>query len=359
MRRTPVLIVGGGPAGAAAALGLARAGLPHLLIERSRTPQDALCGGFMSWRTLETLRRIGVAADELNPAPVTRTRLFAGGQTAEARLPKPARAVSRLKLDALLLDRAVAAGAAVERGVVARSIDGLQARIGDSAIVADALFLASGKYEVRGVTRPVAVADDPALGLRIRLPAGAALTRLVGDAVELHLFDRGYAGLVLQEDGSANLCLAVRRSRLAESGDPATLLRVLGNEQPALAERLGEADLRGADAVANIPYGWRARAAAPGIFRLGDQAAVIPSLAGEGMGIALASAVAAVRAYVRGESAADFQQMLHRATARPVGVASVIRSAAERGWSAHALVAAVRIAPALASAVARLTRISI
>ena len=58
-----------------------------------------------------------------------------------------------------------------------------------------------------------------ALGLRLRLVASPALDRLVGDAVELHLFDRGYAGVVRQEDGSANICLAVRRSRLHEVGD--------------------------------------------------------------------------------------------------------------------------------------------
>ncbi|MDD1451839.1 FAD-dependent monooxygenase [Sphingomonas sp. H160509] len=46
MRRTPALIVGGGLAGAATAIGLARASLPHLLVERSRETGDAICGGF-------------------------------------------------------------------------------------------------------------------------------------------------------------------------------------------------------------------------------------------------------------------------------------------------------------------------
>ena len=138
---------------------------------------------------------------------------------------------------------------------------------------------------------------DPTLGLRVRLPAHPTLDRLVGDAIELHLFDRGYAGLVRQEDGSANLCLAVHRSRLAEAGDPATLLAALARECPPLGERLafGHGD---ADAVANVPYGWRAADTGPGLFRLGDQAAVIPSLAGEGMGIAIASGVRAAGAYL-------------------------------------------------------------
>jgi 2-polyprenyl-6-methoxyphenol hydroxylase-like FAD-dependent oxidoreductase len=67
MRRTPALIVGGGLAGAATAIGLARAGLPHLLVERSRETGDAICGGFLSWRTLETLAGLGIDPDSSTP----------------------------------------------------------------------------------------------------------------------------------------------------------------------------------------------------------------------------------------------------------------------------------------------------
>ena len=105
-----LLIVGGGPAGAAAAITLARAGARPLLIERSRETSDAICGGFLSWRTLETLAKLGVEADALNPAPTARVRLFAGGQRAAAPLPRPARSVSRRKLDKVLLAAAARAG---------------------------------------------------------------------------------------------------------------------------------------------------------------------------------------------------------------------------------------------------------
>src|SRR5262249_11943500 len=60
MRRTAALILGGGPAGAAAAIRLAEQGLRPLVIERNRETGDALCGGFLSWRTLESLARLGV-----------------------------------------------------------------------------------------------------------------------------------------------------------------------------------------------------------------------------------------------------------------------------------------------------------
>jgi len=361
VRRTPALIVGGGPAGAAAALLLARAGSPHLLIERAAETGDALCGGFLSWRTLATLEAIGVRRAALNRDDIRRLRLFAGKHKAEAWLPRPALAVSRWRLDTLLLDHAVTAGAAVERGVAVRGAEGKRVHLADdSEITADALLLATGKHDLRGLARPVERDDDPALGLRVRLGPSDTLDRMVGGTIELHLFDRGYAGLARQEDGTVNCCMAVHRSRLSEAGSPDALLETLGRESPRLGERLAFRAVGAAvDAVANVPYGWRAADTVSGVFRLGDQAACIPSLAGEGMGIAIESGLRAATAYLRGgpEAAAAYQQRLTGDLARPFAVAGAIRAAAERPLWASALAWTVRLTPQLAGIAAHLTRI--
>lgn len=342
---------------------LARAGLPHLLVERSHETGDALCGGFLSWRTLDSLRSLGVEPETLGQAQVTRVRLFASGHMAEAALPRPALAVSRHRLDTVLLAQATQAGAAIERGVTVKAIEGNVARLQDGADLAgEALFLASGKHDVRGLARPAeARGADPTLGLRVRLSASPALERLVGGAIELHLFDRGYMGVVLQEDGSANCCMAVHRSRLTEAGSPDRLLDALACECPRLGERLTR---RGGsepiDAVANVPYGWRVLGGEAGLFRLGDQAGVIPSLAGEGMGIAIASGIRAANAYAAYgvDAAIPFQARLARDLARPIGIASLIRAGAERPRLARGATAISRRIPALIDAVARLTRIN-
>ncbi len=358
MRDVAALILGGGPAGTAAAIALAAGGTRALVIERERETRDALCGGFLSWRSLRTLAALGVTADELNRERIVRTRLFAGGRQAEARLPAPAVAVSRHRLDTLLIARAGQV-AGIERGVAVRTVEDGQVRLADGGtMTAGALFLATGKHDLRGLARPEAARGaDPALGLRVRLAAHPALDRLVGDAVELHLFAHGYAGIARQEDGSVNLCLAVGRSRLAAAGNPAALLDRLGREHPTLGERMafmaGDAAI---DAVANVPYGWRVRDGRAGLFRLGDQAGVIPSLAGEGMGIALASGLAAAAAYRRGGAgaAATWQPRFARALARPLGVAGAVRRVAE-GPAAAWLVGAAH--PALIRIIAHATRI--
>ncbi|MDQ2892118.1 MAG: FAD-dependent monooxygenase [Pseudomonadota bacterium] len=357
MRRTPALIVGGGPAGAATAIQLARARLPHLLLERDRGG-DALCGGFISWRTIQSLESLGVDPDTLNPARLTHVRLFAKDSRRDAALPYPALAVSRRRLDAVMLDSAIAAGAAVEDGVTIREIDGLTARAADGAIFeAEALFLASGKHDIRGLARPAAArGGDPTLGLRVRLPPSRAVAA-VADSIELHLFDRGYAGLALQEDGSANLCLAVHRSRLQEAGTPRQLLDRLAADAPILAARLVDldADLP-IDAIANVPYGWRERSGVTGLFRLGDQAGVIPSLAGEGMGIAIASGISAARAYRNhgAAGAADWQLRFARRLARPIMVAGIVRRIVEHPRAALLM---PLLQPALIQLMASATRV--
>src|SRR5690606_30641037 len=217
---------------------------------------------FLSWPTLARLEALGIGAETLGGQVVRRMRLFAGRARSETLLPAAAMGVSRRRLDSALQMAAVAAGAGLERGVQASAIAGGAVETRDGAVLAaPSLFLAAGKHGFRGFPREPAAWQraDPAMGLRLRLPAHRALDRLVGDAVELHLFDRGYAGLLRQEDGSANLCLAVHKSRLDEAGGaPAALLRTLGDANPSLGERLALADWTAAiDAIGHVPYGWR------------------------------------------------------------------------------------------------------
>ncbi|ALJ16042.1 NAD(P)/FAD-dependent oxidoreductase [Sphingopyxis macrogoltabida] len=358
------IVIGAGPAGSAAAIGLARAGAKPLLLERSRETGDALCGGFLSWQSLARLEGLDIDPASLGGQPVARVRLFAGARRSETMLPAPALGVSRRRLDTALQAAAERAGAGLERGVHATAIgDGaVQTRDGAS-LAAPSLFLAAGKHGFRGFPRDPAAWQrrDPVIGLRLRLPAHPALDRLVGDAVELHLFDRGYAGLVRQEDGSGNLCLAAHKSRLDDArGDPAALLRALGDAHPALGERLAHADwMRNVDAIGHVPYGWRARAGEPGLFRLGDQAGVIPSLAGEGMGLAFASADAAVAAWRRGGPGAApvFQRRLANRMARPFALANIVWRAGENPRFAGGVISLAASLPRLVQWVSHATRI--
>lgn len=357
MRHPSPLIVGGGPAGSAAAIALARAGVAACLIERLPTPGDAICGGFLSWATLARLAALGVDPARLGGHRVDRLALFVDGREREMALPARAMGVSRRRLDTVMQQAARDAGAQVRMGCAVRALDDNSLVLSDGESLPWAsLFLATGKHDLRGAARPHD-GDDPELGLRLRLDADPAIGRLVGDRIELHLFPRGYVGLVLQEDGSLNACMAVRKSVLAGvGGDPVALFRRLADRSPALADRLATMPAAPAiDAIGHVPYGWRARDTRPGLFRLGDQAAVIPSLAGEGIGIALASAESAVGHWLaEGRDGAPLhQRAFARRAARPLMIAGWAKQLGDHPRLARALAAL----PGAAGIVTALTRI--
>src|SRR3546814_7059976 len=97
------------------------------------------------------------------------------------------------------------------------------------------------------------------LGLRLRMTPSDRLMQRLGSYIEMHLFKGGYLGVVLQENESANFCMAVRKSRLAAAkGSPAILFAQLADENPALGERLSALTAtQHVDAIGRVPYGWR------------------------------------------------------------------------------------------------------
>jgi flavin-dependent dehydrogenase len=359
MRRTAALIVGGGPAGSAAAIALARAGIETALIERSDGPRDVVCGGFLAWDALAALERLEVDPAALGARPIRRLRLISAKSRIEVPLPRPAAGLSRRTLDEALLAAAGRSGAAIRRGRTVRAAELPERRVrldDEEAPAGGALVLATGKHELRGAARPVDISTRP-LGLRTSLAPGPALRNSLEGMIELHLYDGGYAGLLLQEDGSVNLCLSASRDRLKEAGGIEPLVARLADELPAFAARLDGGEASGWGAVSGVPYGWRAGETVEGVYRVGDQAAVIASLAGDGVAIALESGAAAARAIAQGKPADDFQREWARRALQPIGLAEVLRRAAENSVSRQAMMGLLGWFPSLAPLAARWTRI--
>src|SRR5918999_3908035 len=64
-----VIIAGGGPAGASAAIHLARGGVRVLLIEQKKFPRAKLCGEFISPECQTHFEKLGVAGAMISSGP--------------------------------------------------------------------------------------------------------------------------------------------------------------------------------------------------------------------------------------------------------------------------------------------------
>ena len=124
-RRTEVdvLVVGAGPAGAAAAYHLADQGVDVLCVDKARFPREKVCGDGLSPRGVRAIQRMGVDATEPGFTRIEGLRVYAPTVTLNLPWPKlasvPDYGVVRTRhdLDHLLLQRAEKAGATVWEGV--------------------------------------------------------------------------------------------------------------------------------------------------------------------------------------------------------------------------------------------------
>jgi flavin-dependent dehydrogenase len=363
LMRWDAAVIGGGPAGAALATHLARAGRSTVLFEKEKDAHDKVCGEFMSQEGAHYLAALGLSAQSLGSLPIRHVRLVRQRGALTKALPFEAQSLSRRVLDEALLNRAAGAGAVIERGARVKSVkregNGWAVCIdGSGPIFAKDVFLATGKHGFKNWKRPP--------GSQPGLIAFKAYWRLAPEQagklsghVELILFPGGYAGLQPVEGGRANLCLLVRKSTFAEKyGSWEKLLEAMQAACPHLAERLdgGSRLLEKPLAIAGLPYGHVARESG-GLWRLGDQAAVIPSFSGDGMSIALHSAQLAAECYSRGESSQTYQQRLATHIARQVRRAMVLsRSLVNAGGQRLAMAAAFCV-PSVLVLSAALTRI--
>jgi menaquinone-9 beta-reductase len=124
-----VLVVGGGPAGAAAAITLARAGRDVLVVDKAAFPRDKTCGDGLTTGALRHLERLGLDPGTVPSWTVVDEIVIRDPAGREVTFPLPADGTQhaavarRAELDAALLDRARHAGAEVRDGHAATHVD--------------------------------------------------------------------------------------------------------------------------------------------------------------------------------------------------------------------------------------------
>jgi flavin-dependent dehydrogenase len=306
-----VVIVGAGPAGSTAAIVLARAGLNVQLLEKDEFPRHKLCGEFLSGDGTDILRSLQLegalrafGAIEIRHCVLTSPT----GRRFGADLPGRPLSLSRYRLDLALLEEARRSGASVRTGCAATDIRG---SLGNGFRIETTRGDLSSRVVVLACGRSSTL--DRKLGLSARNPSPDPLVAFkahhVGPylpaTVELHSFRGGYCGIQPVEDGHVNVCWISRVSRLQSAGGkPDDMVATVFAENEMLARRAAPLRKRTDQFLAVSQLNLKPRSAVAGdLLLVGDSAGMIAPMCGDGMSMAISSAVLAgrlIEAYLTG-----------------------------------------------------------
>jgi len=320
--RYDAIVIGGGVAGATAAILLASAGWSVAVVEKARFPRRKVCGECVAATNFPLLEVLGVGAAFASSAgpPLKRVGLYAGDALLTADLPplrdNPetcgawGRALGREHLDTLLLQRAAALGAHVFERWAVKEVDRRGGRHECRIVACDSTDSAS-------LEAPVVVdahgSWEPGPGGRSRSPARASdlfgfKANFTNASLEPGLlpvlaFPGGYGGMVIGDRGTLTIACCVRRDRLREwraaaPGAPAgaAIERALVSGCAGVGRALEGARREGAWlSVGPIRPGARSAWSERAGFAVGNAAGEAHPILGEGISMAIQSAFLLVR----------------------------------------------------------------
>ncbi len=322
---TQVIVVGAGPAGAAAAFFLAQAGANVLVVEQATFPRDKACGDGLNTHSIGMLARLGLTSwvQEQHFNPYLSYLLSSpDGSTAHTfppQRPEPwGYLIPRLALDEALIRQAVAAGARLQEGTHITDLERLSAQ-------RVRLKGTAGRQDVT-LEAPLVIAADGGpvsftrrLGLAPRSAEWVALRGYfegdIGDPgqCEIH-WERavtpGYCWIFPTGHGRANVGIGiyaayVKRWRL----NLETMLQTFLTQNPHARARFPQPRLIGS--LRGHPLRANARQVKPftdNVLVAGEAAGVVNPLTGEGISLSMIcgelAATYALRALERGDFSA-------------------------------------------------------
>jgi flavin-dependent dehydrogenase len=305
-----VIIAGGGPAGASAAIHLTVRGARVLLAEQKRFPRPKLCGEFISPECTSHFERLGVA-DRMQaggPSSLTET-VFYSRSGANVRVPSQwfgsggiALGLSRAEMDERLLRRASEVGVTVLEDAHVMNLVFAGDRVAGATLKrngADETYRAHYLIDATGRSRSLARMAEKTEGIGPRLQRAPMVafkahlrnTKVAPGACEIYFYPGGYGGLNNIEAGLANLCFIVNaRDVRARHSDAGRVMREIVCRNKRAAQTLERAEVHSEWLAVSLEgFGRRSASPAKGLLAIGDAASFIDPFTGSGMLMALES----------------------------------------------------------------------
>jgi menaquinone-9 beta-reductase len=290
-----LIIIGGGPAGTAAAITAARNGVSVLILEQGRFPRHKVCGEFVSAESLALLQSLLPDTRLIDLAPrIPAARIFLDGRQLHAPIHPAAASISRFDLDLALWQAAEKAGAD------ARLQTPVQRLFGNGTFLIET---AGGAFEARSIIN----ASGRWSSLSPRLPS--VPQKWLGikahfhepsppSSVDLYFFNTGYCGVQPVGRDLINVSAMVR-------ADAATTLPGILSFHPALEAR-SSGWHPATEPVTTSPLFFRQpEPLRDSMLLAGDAAGFVDPFVGDGIALALRSGAAAAQCLLpfwRGET---------------------------------------------------------
>jgi len=288
-----VIVIGAGPAGLSAGIGLIRAGFHVTVLEQTPVVKSRVCGAFLNPEAVRHLEWIGVGEQaQAEGIPVRFCRLTAPFMS-ESVVPiwqngREGLGLPRVRLEEILRNKFIEGGGEIETGMKVKSVTingpAWLIRTVDRNFPADWTVAADGRFSLAHIDTHT-MNHDGWYGWNATF-SGARQNP--GD-LSLHFYPGGYVGTLTYRDGQTNVCGLIHRDRTDPIGSWEKIFDEALERQPYLKELLRssrrESDWRG---VGPLPHTMGLRKAED--FALaGDAAAVGDPFMGEGIGRALGS----------------------------------------------------------------------